>query len=349
MRETRRIQLTGGGSYVISLPKDWVRLHGLGKGDTVVVYREPDGSLRILPPARSVEGVGERAVVQVPSGARFEAVVRRIISYYMAGVDVIRVVFPEAIDTGLARRIRSFINSRLIGVEVVEESAQSITVQSIVNDTALPLSASLKRLLGIVRSMLTDISTALKESSRPLLEEIVSRDDLADKFYLYVSRQVMKLLRGLVTPGELGVSSLAEASLYASAAKILERMADHASSIADSLASVAAATGRPLPGCMDKTYLQHYSSVLKLYREAARAFTRQDSSSADEIITRAEELRREGRRVYAEASCIEDIAVLEKTLKALESTRRLIDYTIDLMEVLINMSVVKSLAEHQPT
>ncbi len=344
MRETRRIQLTGGGSYVISLPKDWVRLHGLGKGDVVVIVREADGSLRVMPPSRGRGVGGEKAVLRVPRGARFEAVVRRIISYYMAGVDVIKVVFPEAIDTGLARRIRSFINSRLIGVEVVEESASSITVQSIVNDTALPLSASLRRLIGIVKSMLTDISTALEESSKPLLEEIVSRDDLADKFYLYVSRQVMKLLRGLVTPGELGVGSLAEASLYASAAKILERMADHASSIADSLAAIASAGGDPLPDCIRGVYMQHYSSVLKLYREAARVFSGQDTPDTDKVIAVAEELRRQGRRVYAEASCIDDIGVLEKTLKALESTRRLIDYTIDLMEVLLNMSVVRSLA-----
>ena len=45
----RRIQITGRGSYVVSLPKKWVSDMGLSKGERIAVFKQSDGSLSLVP------------------------------------------------------------------------------------------------------------------------------------------------------------------------------------------------------------------------------------------------------------------------------------------------------------
>ena len=48
--ETRKIQFTGNSSYIISLPKQWVKDLGLKRGDQIRVVRDGSTALRIYPP-----------------------------------------------------------------------------------------------------------------------------------------------------------------------------------------------------------------------------------------------------------------------------------------------------------
>jgi len=47
--ETRKVQKTGGSSYIISLPKVWIDKHGVKKNDTLGILSQPDGNLLITP------------------------------------------------------------------------------------------------------------------------------------------------------------------------------------------------------------------------------------------------------------------------------------------------------------
>lgn len=47
--EFRKIQFTGRSSYIVSLPKAWIREHGLKQGDLVSLVFNPDGSITIFP------------------------------------------------------------------------------------------------------------------------------------------------------------------------------------------------------------------------------------------------------------------------------------------------------------
>jgi len=45
----RNVQLTGGTSLMITLPKEWTELIGLQKADRVVIIHRKDGSLSLYP------------------------------------------------------------------------------------------------------------------------------------------------------------------------------------------------------------------------------------------------------------------------------------------------------------
>ena len=47
--EIRKIQVTGGSSYVLSLPKSWIRERNIQKNDPIGVVSQADGTLLITP------------------------------------------------------------------------------------------------------------------------------------------------------------------------------------------------------------------------------------------------------------------------------------------------------------
>ena len=47
--EQRKLQVTGGSTYILSLPKEWVTRNQLKKGSLMVLCEEDDGSLSICP------------------------------------------------------------------------------------------------------------------------------------------------------------------------------------------------------------------------------------------------------------------------------------------------------------
>ena len=47
--ETRKVQLSGGTTYTVSLPKSWAQEHGIDAGSTLSLYPNRDGSLLIEP------------------------------------------------------------------------------------------------------------------------------------------------------------------------------------------------------------------------------------------------------------------------------------------------------------
>ena len=56
----RRVQSTGRGSYIISLPKEWVKDIGLKRGSEIAFEVQPDSSL-VLVPRKLKETVDEES------------------------------------------------------------------------------------------------------------------------------------------------------------------------------------------------------------------------------------------------------------------------------------------------
>jgi phosphate uptake regulator len=55
--EGRKLQLAGGSTYLVSLPKRWVQTSGLKAGDTLFVQTELDGSVSGHPGAHGAGGL----------------------------------------------------------------------------------------------------------------------------------------------------------------------------------------------------------------------------------------------------------------------------------------------------
>src|SRR6266699_4304220 len=90
--ELRKLQMTGGASYTVSLPKDWVKEQGLKVGDVVAIMPRSDSSLTLIPHEKIPAGKnrGVEVTVSPPKDQDKEQILRTVLAQYLAGCDIIR-------------------------------------------------------------------------------------------------------------------------------------------------------------------------------------------------------------------------------------------------------------------
>ncbi len=225
--EGRKLQLAGGSTYLVSLPKRWVLEAGLKPGDTLFVDAEADGSVSVRhkqeerPPAR-------RKVFEEKGEETREHLLRKLIGAYISGFGLIEVHF--AVDKGpFVRRVARDFCRLVIGPEVIEENRNTILIQDLSDPSELSAEKCLRRMHLIVRAMIDDSVTALQNGNGTLAHDVEQRDQDVDRLYWMVAKRY-------VVPGQgpANGSGHSPAAIHAHqlVAKLLERIGDHAVRIA---------------------------------------------------------------------------------------------------------------------
>ena len=49
IKQTRRMQLSGGSTYIISLPKNWIKELKIKVGENIMIVKNPNQSLTLFP------------------------------------------------------------------------------------------------------------------------------------------------------------------------------------------------------------------------------------------------------------------------------------------------------------
>ncbi|SEP70871.1 phosphate uptake regulator PhoU [Natrinema salaciae] len=223
--ETRKVQVTGGSTFTVSLPKTWATDNDVSSGTTVEFY--PDGDELLLTPERETRR--QKGTLDV-TGLEGEELMRAVMTMYVSGFDVISLE-AGGITTEQRGAIRD-ATQRLVGVEVLEETSEGVVIQDLLDSSELSIVNAVTRMRLIARSMLEDAVTALIENDDAIARDVIDRDDDVDRLWLVVSRIFRATLRSPRAVEELGVSR--EACFdYHSSARQLERIADHAVKISD--------------------------------------------------------------------------------------------------------------------
>ncbi|MGQ3414331.1 PhoU domain-containing protein [Natrinema sp. LN54] len=223
--ETRKVQVTGGSTFTVSLPKTWATDNDVSSGTTVEFY--PEGDELLLTPERETRR--EEGTIDV-SGLEGEELMRAVMTMYVSGFDVISLEAGR-ITTEQRSAIRD-ATQRLVGVEVLEETGDSVVIQDLLDSSELSIVNAVTRMRLIAQSMLEDAVTALIENDDDIAYDVIDRDDDVDRLWLVVSRIFRATLRSPRAVEELGVSR-EDCFDFHSSARQLERIADHAVKISD--------------------------------------------------------------------------------------------------------------------
>ena len=81
--ETRKLQFTGGSTYIISLPKRWVDQNQLKKGSVIKLREEEGGLLSIIPSDTEIQQRPEEASIRVAAKDAPDAIIRKTVSAYL--------------------------------------------------------------------------------------------------------------------------------------------------------------------------------------------------------------------------------------------------------------------------
>ncbi|MHA1238620.1 MAG: PhoU domain-containing protein [Candidatus Odinarchaeia archaeon] len=222
--EIRKIQKTGGSTYLISLPKSWVERLGLKQGDHLAIIESRDGALILDPKYEENEHVRETVI---NAGDEIDI---EITAKYLSGFDVIRIKSSTRISPELRDLIKS-TKDRLIGVEIVEESAQEIILNCLISPTIIPVRKTLKRIYLLANKMYEEAVNALCEGDVELARNVINRDEEVDRLYFLFVRLIRSAVQDPKLAEKIGISPL-ECLDYRIIAKNLELIADLAVLIA---------------------------------------------------------------------------------------------------------------------
>jgi len=338
----RRVQVTGRGSYIVSLPKPWVEEAGLKKGGRVEFSKQENWGLTLTPfGSTKYDDERARCTVSLAPNVEPDALTRMIISLYVVGYSTIELRSKSGnLSASTRDTIREVARGKLVGTELVTESAQSATLQVLLNYPQLLVPDALRRMLSILGAMIQDSMQALSKADKESANQVMKIDDEIDRFSLYVIRQLKWAVKHPTLLSRIGLSSPVECLGYRIITKSVERSADHAARIAT---SVLLLHQPPSPALLkDATTLSQLS--FRMMETALRASFAGDYRMAESVLL-------EGSKVPdLEAKLVEKL-LKEKMpagdLSAMrlmsESLRRIGEYATDVAEVVLNTTVQKML------
>ena len=222
--ERRKVQVTGGSTFTVSIPKDWARDHDVEAGDEVGFH--PDSGSLLLTPVDGTETDEGTLDISDTTG---DELMRAVMTMYVSGFDVLALE-ADTIDPEQRRVIRDATQG-LVGLEVLEETGDRVVIQDLLDSSELSIHNAVRRMHLISVSMLADAVDALTTREPDVARDVMSRDDDVDRLWYVVSRIFRGALRSPTIAQEIGVSREV-AFDYHSSARQLERVADHAAKIA---------------------------------------------------------------------------------------------------------------------
>ncbi|ELK55899.1 MULTISPECIES: phosphate uptake regulator PhoU [Haloferax] len=224
MVETRKVQVTGGSTYTVSIPKDWATDNGVSAGSEVEFY--PEGDSLFLTPRSEEERTEGTLDIATLEG---DELTRAVMTMYVSGFDIIALE-SSRITTDQRRTIREATQS-LVGLEVLEETRDRVVIRDLLDSSELSIHNAVTRMRLIALSMLEDAIAAIAEQDDDMARDVIQRDDDVDRLWMVVSRIFRATLRTPKAAEELGLPR--EICFdYQSAARQLERIGDHATKIA---------------------------------------------------------------------------------------------------------------------
>ena len=327
--EIRRVQITGGSSYVITLPKKWIRQNNINKNDQIGLSPQPDGTLLVLP--RMIEKkIQKIKIFNVDDRTDHKFILRQLVGAYIAGYNSIKIVSSKKIPSKIRDSIRKFTQIT-IGQEVIEETDNSIFLKDLLNPLEMPFNSTIKRMHILVKNMHEDTINALIKENKKIHEEITIRDNDVDRLYWLVARQHNILLQNVSLAEKMG-TTIKMSLAYFLISKKIERMGDHVVKIAQNTAHI---NNRDLDKEIVDKIQAASNHALDIFNMSIRAFFRKNITESNTNIDSVKKLETISNE-------INKIALNQQGNIALsignivESIKRMGEYAEDISETTIN-------------
>ncbi|MCC7576478.1 MAG: phosphate uptake regulator PhoU, partial [Methanomethylovorans sp.] len=254
---------------------------------------------------------------------------RILVSHYLAGYDLIRLVSSKGFHALDRKFFKDVTRQRLIGIEVIEESRNEIILQSLMNYQELPLDKALQNMSRLITSMLEDVMIALKEHDLELARDIVNRDNEVDRFYLLTVRQLKSAVEDPKLAEKIGIERPSQCLGYRLVTKIIERIGDHVERIARQ--TIVMDTTVP----EKDTVFAMGALAQKVFADSIKALEEKDIKYSNKVVNQARKFEDYTimRNEQGENRCTS-----EKMSPIIESLKRISEYSADIAEMSINMS-----------
>jgi phosphate uptake regulator len=311
----------------------------LKAGDPVTIVREANNYLSIIPSVIRSSSAVDEAVSTVLNTETSNTIKRKVVSMYLAGYNIINLkakagrILPSQRDA-----VRDVVRRNLVGTEIIADASEIITIQVLLSLPELSINTAVRRMFLIASAMHRDAMLSLAELNYELAEAVIKSDDEVDRFSLYILRNLVIATQNERILQEIGLRKSSDCLSYRVAVKSIERIADHASGIADKCISIKNRIDRDVVQRIDNMSKQS----LSLITDSVEAFLRRDYALADSIVDKANDMRSVENEVLSFIDKNESSSSGSNSLNIkliLEDIRRTAEHASDIAEAAMNQTI----------
>nr|WP_321498508.1 phosphate uptake regulator PhoU [uncultured Methanolobus sp.] len=224
--DTRKVQITGKSTYIITLPKKWVLNSRIGAGSEIGFSYQEDGSVLLIPPGYTKE----HNCKKICTDRNIESIERDILALYVLGNYHSIELYGEKITLECKNKIRQLCK-HLIGFEVVESSENRIIIQSLLNTQEFTIEKAAKRMFSMTFLLFEDLIKVLNEKDTMLCRELTSHSMEIERIYFLLSRIYTEKMNTKCLSGKDELS-LTQAFYHRLATENIDRIDDYLTKIA---------------------------------------------------------------------------------------------------------------------
>jgi phosphate uptake regulator len=329
----RRIMSLGRSSMVISLPKNWMQLNELKKGDVVSYAIQRDRSLVVYPRAEK-KVIPKEITLRVDQNEEEALITQRILGSFLNGYSGITLISEKIFSVPQRKAIRN-IAGRLY-MRIMESDSKGVYIQTLTDESKASLEQAIQRMHLISRSMCEDAFTSLKNHDIALAKAVFSLDDDVDHFSFFILRLLRNAAQNPVLANELRIDPL-DCLDHQTLVYKIENAADYSADIARHMIMLDG-TQKKIPHDVLELMVIAGTEAVDLYSRAVTAFFSKDVPFSVEIMKhqqRIEKLDQEiaskafmGKQKNAELVCA--ICSIRDDIK------RIADCAVNIAEIAVN-------------
>ncbi|MGE5187418.1 MAG: PhoU domain-containing protein [Betaproteobacteria bacterium] len=349
----RRVQCTGRGSYIISLPKEWVEDLGLNRGSEIAFNIEADSTLTLVPrkimekEGREDSSKPKEYYINVDPKEPTESTLRMIRALYAIGADIIRIRIKNVPNpVKYKNEIKNLARDNFLGSEVIDETPEEITLQILIKYSEFPIEKAVRRMAIVALAANRDAVAALKDRNLSLFDSVFSSRNDVNRLGLYIVRQLKHgIERNLYR--ELGFRTPKEFLLYRIAVKDIENIGDNALNVVNSIGSLQKLIDdgtlfikEPIDEEIYSQLLSFMNRAHEIYNDSIKALFKRDYHDAEKLIEKRDGLQSlENELIMLMASKKMDPGIASILRLIFDSLRRIMDYSRDMAELTLNRTV----------
>lgn len=319
---TRQIQKTGGSSFSIILPKDWVSRNKLNKKDILNIYQLESDDLLIKKNTSTITSTK----IEVDK-VKINHIIREILSCYVRGYQEI-ILTSKGPFLYEVREILRKARDLMFGFETFDENSNSIILKN-VSTNNISSEIYINKIMSNICDMYADLESAFKTFDQKLAQDIIQRDNEIDKINFLIMRKSISEIKSLGTDEILHTTPMGGVFNQLRSSK-LERIADHIVKLATLISE-----NDPLTKSMiNKTDLLILVSGRKYLELCQKLIRLSNKNTANNIIDLSQIYRKNQAKLKFDYSKMHYPNILIKN-----SVERIRSYIVNIAEDTINFYV----------
>jgi phosphate uptake regulator len=323
----------GRSSLVISLPKNWLQLNELKKGDVVSFAMQRDRSLVIYPSAKKRTETKETTLRIEPNEDEL-MITMKVVGCYLNGYNGITLISENIFSVPQIKAIRKIAG--MLYMRIMEANSKGVFVQTLMDETKADLKQTVQRMHMISQSIAEDAIKAMKNIDIALAKAVVSLYDDVYHFAYFLIRVLRNAAQDSVLANEFRIDPL-ECMDYQTLVYMVRDVADNSADLARTVIMLGWSQLKIPENVLDLMFIAGNEAV-NLYVKAVDVFFSKDVLKSVEILRQRQGIAKLDQEVAARAFAEKQKS--EQLVCAICSVRddikRIADCAANIAEIAIN-------------